>query len=217
MSTLSHLLSEHPVHWVSVYGYWAVFFLVMIESAGVPAPGEATLVSVATFAGLTHRLDISWIVCAAAAGAIVGDNLGFLVGRKLGFPVVLRYGSRVGLNEGRLKLGQYLFGRYGGAIVFFGRFVAVLRALAAVLAGLNCMPWRRFALFNAAGGILWASLFGCGAYVFGSAVLHQSGTISLVFLVAAIIVFIAAFIVIRRQEKRLIAEAEMALPGPLRA
>ena len=217
MSALSHLLSEHPMYWVSAYGYWAVFFFVMIESTGIPAPGEAALVSVAAFASVTHQLDIFWIVCAAASGAIVGDNFGYLVGRKLGLPVILRHGRAIGLNEGRLKLGQYLFGRYGGAIVFFGRFVAVLRAAAAVLAGVNCMPWQRFVMFNAAGGIVWAAMFGFGSYAFGGAMLHKSGSISLAFLIVAIAVFAAGIVLIGRQEKRLIAKAELALPGPLRA
>jgi len=215
MSSLSHLLAEHPMYWVATYGYWAVFFFVAIESSGIPAPGEATLVSVAAFAGVTHQLDILWIVAAAAGGAVAGDNLGYMVGRRLGFPMLLRHGHKVGLTDGRLKLGQYLFGRYGGAIVFFGRFVAVLRA-AAVLAGANCMPWRRFLVFNAAGGIAWASIFGFGAYAFGGAMLHKSGSIGLVFLVLAAVMVVAGFVFIKRQESRLIAQAELALPGPLR-
>jgi membrane protein DedA with SNARE-associated domain len=216
MSSLSHLLAEHPMYWVATYGYWAVFFFVAIESSGIPAPGEAALVSVAAFAGATHQLDIYWIVAAAAGGAVVGDNLGYLAGRKLGFPLLLRHGGAIGLNEGRLKLGQYLFDRYGGAIVFFGRFIAVLRAAAALLAGVNCMPWRRFLVFNAAGGISWALIFGFGGYVFGNTMLHKSGKISLVFLIVATIAVVVGFIAIARQEKRLIAKAELALPGPLR-
>src|SRR5471030_691836 len=203
------------MYWVATYGYGAVFFFVAIESSGIPAPGEAALVSVAAFAGVTHELDIFWIVFSAAGGAVAGDNLGYLVGRRLGFPILLRHGHKVGLTDGRLKLGQYLFGRYGGGIVFFGRFVAVLRAAAAVLAGVNCMPWRRFLVFNAAGGIVWAAMFGFGTYAFGGAMLHKSGSISLAFLIVAIAVFAGGLILIRRQEKRLIAKAELALPGPL--
>ena len=211
MSSLSHLLAEHPMYWVATYSYWAVFFFVAIESSGIPAPGETA------FAGVTHELDIFWIVFAAAGGAVAGDNLGYMVGRRLGFPMLLRHGRKVGLTDGRLKLGQYLFGRYGGAIVFFGRFVAVLRAAAAVLAGANCMPWRRFLVFNAAGGIAWAGIFGFGAYAFGGVMLHQSGLIGLVFLVLAAAMVVAGFVFIKRQESRLIAQAELALPGPLRA
>jgi membrane protein DedA with SNARE-associated domain len=216
MSALSRLLSEHPVYWVSAYGYWAVLFFVMIESIGIPAPGEAALISVAAFAGVTHQLDIFWIVSAAAGGAIIGASLGYVVGRKLGLPVLVRHGHAIGLSEGRLKLGHYLFGRYGGAIVFFGRFVPVLRAVIAILAGVNRMRWRRFVTVSAAGGIVWAAIFGFGAYAFGGAMLHKSGLISLALLVVAIAVFIAGFIWIGRQEKRLIAKAEIALPGPLR-
>jgi membrane protein DedA with SNARE-associated domain len=217
MDSLTHLLAEHPMHWVSTYGYWAVFFFIAIESCGIPAPGEAALVSVAAFAGATHRLDIGWIIFAAASGAVIGDNLGYAVGRRLGFPLLLKYGNRLGLTDGRLKLGQYLFGRYGGAIVFFGRFVAVLRAAAALLAGVNCMHWRRFLICNAAGGVIWALIFGFGGYVFGNSILHKSGKISLIFLIVATVFVVVGFIFIGRQEKRLIAKAELALPGPLRA
>jgi membrane protein DedA with SNARE-associated domain len=216
MSSLSHLLAEHPMYWVQHYGYWAVFFFVAIESCGIPAPGEAALVSVAAVAGATHQLDLFWIIVAAASGAIAGDNLGYVVGRRFGFPLLLEHGRSVGLHEGRLKLGQYLFDRYGGAIVFFGRFIAVLRAAAALLAGVNCMPWQRFLAFNAAGGIGWALIFGFGGYFFGNTMLHKSGKISLVFLIVAALAIVASFIVIARQEKRLIAKAELALPGPLR-
>jgi len=204
------------MHWVATYGYWAVFFFIAIESCGIPAPGEAALVSVAAFAGATHQLDLFWIIAAAASGAIMGDNLGYLVGRRFGFPLLLRHGAAVGLTHERLKLGQYLFGRYGGAIVFFGRFIAVLRAAAAVLAGVNCLHWRHFLIFNAAGGIVWAVVFGVGGYFFGGSMLHKSGKISLVFLVVATVAVVAGFILIGRQEKRLIAKAELALPGPLR-
>jgi membrane protein DedA with SNARE-associated domain len=63
----------------------------------------------------------------------------------------------------KIKLGQYLFLRHGGMVVFFGRFVAVLRVLAAFLAGVNRMDSGRFLLANAAGRILWASVVGFGA------------------------------------------------------
>lgn len=203
--------------WVATYGYWAVFFFVAIESAGIPVPGEAMLVSVAAFAGATHRLDVSWVIVAAASGAMIGDNFGYLAGHKVGFPLLVRHGRTIGLTERRLKLGQYLFHRYGGAIVFLGRFVAVLRAAAAVLAGVNCMPWRRFLVCNAAGGILWATVFGLGGYLFGNTILHKSGWITLVFIAVAAVATVVACIFIRSHEDRLCDVAERALPGPLRA
>jgi membrane protein DedA with SNARE-associated domain len=90
------------------------------------------------------------VLSRAAAGAITGDNLGYWVGRRLGRALLRRYGRYIRIDEKRLRLGQYLFVRYGGAVVFFRRFLAVLGALAAVLAGANRMPWGRFFFFNAA-------------------------------------------------------------------
>jgi len=90
-------------------------------------------------------------VVAAAAGGIVGDNFGYWAGRRFGRPLLQRYGRKVHLDRRRLKLGEYLFRRYGSAMVFFGRFVALLRALAALLAGANRMPWGRFLVFKTHG------------------------------------------------------------------
>jgi membrane protein DedA with SNARE-associated domain len=141
---------------ISTYGYWAVAGVVAAESMGLPVPGEATLIAAAIVAGTTQALDIWLVVAAATAGAIIGDNIGFYLGREIGFRLMVRFASYVHLTEARIKLGQYLFLRYGGFVVFFGRFVAVLRVLAAFLAGVNCMDWTRFLLFNAMGGFVWA-------------------------------------------------------------
>jgi membrane protein DedA with SNARE-associated domain len=141
MSVLSQLdLSG----WIAAYGYWAVLVLVGLESMGLPLPGETALISAAVYAGTSHELNIIGVVAAAAAGAVIGDNIGYEIGRLMGFPILRRYGPRIGLDERRLRLGQYLFRRYGGAIVFFGRFAALLRTFAALLAGTNRMPWPRF-------------------------------------------------------------------------
>src|SRR3954464_5687956 len=132
---------------IATYGYWLILLTVGLESMGVPLPGETTLVAGAVYAGTTGRLDIELVLAAAAAGAVVGDNLGYWLGRRLGFPLMLRHGPRVGLTESRMKLGQYLFLRHGGKIVFFGRFVALLRTFAALLAGINHMAWPQFLLW----------------------------------------------------------------------
>jgi membrane protein DedA with SNARE-associated domain len=208
-STLSHL--------IAAYGYWAVFGLVALESSGIPLPGEAALVSAAIYAGTTHRIGIAPVILAAAGGAVLGDNLGFWAGREFGFRLLLRYGRYVRLDEARLKLGQYLFLRHGGKIVFFGRFVAVLRACAALLAGANRMRWRRFLVFNAGGGVIWATLYGLGGYVFGRSVHRFAGPLGIAVAAIVVIAAIALWIVFRRHEKRLEAAAERALPGPLAA
>ena len=134
-----------------VYGPWLVFAVVAIESAGIPLPGEMTLIAATLLANKTEELSITTVVIAAAVGAIVGDNFGYWAGRRFGRPLLQRYGRKVHLDRRRLKLGEYLFRRYGSAMVFFGRFVALLRALAALLAGANRMPWGRFLVFKTHG------------------------------------------------------------------
>jgi membrane protein DedA with SNARE-associated domain len=209
MSFLTHL---HD--FVANYGYFAVFIIVGLESAGVPMPGETALVSAAIYAG-QGGLDIKWVIASAALGAILGDNAGYWVGREFGFPLVLKYGRTIRLDEPRLKLGQYMFQRHGGKIVFFGRFVAVLRAFAALLAGINRLAWPRFFLFNALGGIVWASIFGTGGYLLGHAFEHYAKPVGIAALICAVIGAIVASRFIAIHERRLLAEAEAALPGPL--
>jgi membrane protein DedA with SNARE-associated domain len=105
--------------------------------------------------------------------------------------------------------------RHGGKVVFFGRFVAVLRMLAAFLAGMNGMEWRRFLVANAAGGIVWSAAYGLAAYLFGSAVLHVRGPIGIGLLGTGIVVILIVLFYVRRHEAALEEEAERALPGPL--
>src|SRR5256714_7927508 len=107
------------------------------------------LLIAAIYAGRTHQLSIVLVIVAAASGAIIGDNIGFFVGREGGYRVLRRYGRYIGFNERRLKVGIYMFRRHGGKVVFFARFVAVLRAWAAFLAGGHRMKWSSFFLFNA--------------------------------------------------------------------
>ncbi len=201
-------------HFVSDYGYFAVLILVALESAGVPMPGETALVTAAVLAG-RGDLNIGLVIACGAAAAILGDNAGYWVGREFGFPLIYRYGRYLRLDEGRLKLAQYLFQRHGGKIVFFGRFVAVLRAFAAFLAGVNHLSWPRFLIFNALGGIVWATVFGLGGFFLGHAFEHYARPVGLAALTLAIIGAVLASRFIAHHEKLLQAEAEAALPGPL--
>jgi membrane protein DedA with SNARE-associated domain len=150
------------------YGYVIVALFVGLESLGVPLPGESTLIAAAVYAGSSHQLGIVLIACVAAAAAVIGDSAGFLLGRKFGESLLGRRRRFLHVSEDHLAVGRYLFRRHGGRIVFFGRFFTVLRTYAAFLAGVTQMPWRRFVMFNAAGGVLWASLYSFGAYALGS-------------------------------------------------
>jgi membrane protein DedA with SNARE-associated domain len=209
-------LSQGDVpHLLHSYGYWAVAAIIALESMAIPLPGEVTLIAAAIIAGTSHELDIAFVIAAAAIGAILGDNIGFWIGRELGYRLVLRYGRYIGLGEARVKLGQYLFLRHGGAIVFFGRFVSLLRAFAAFIAGANRMRWLRFLAFNAAGAILWSVLYGLGAYYLGKEARRMAGPIGIVMGGAAAVAILATVFYLRRHAGELEADAEKALPGGL--
>ena len=197
---------------IAGYGYYAVFLVIMLESAGVPMPGETVLVSAAIYAGTKHGLDIRLVVLAAAAAAILGDNVGFWVGRRYGQAVLTRYGPKVGLDERKQALGRYLFRRYGGSIVFFGRFVALLRTYAALLAGANDLRPLVFMLWNAAGGIVWACLFGFGGFLLGKGLERIAGPVGWVALGLAVIGGFMLWRFYKANEERLLeaAEREMA-------
>lgn len=200
---------------INGYGAWLVGSAIAIESMGIPVPGETMLITAAVYAGASGKLSITAIVVAAIVGAIAGDNAGFWIGRTVGFRWLMRHRSKLRLTTRRLKLGQYLFLRHGGKVVFFGRFVAVLRALAALLAGVNCMAWRRFLLFNALGAIVWAGAYGIGAYVFGERLAHALSSVGVVLGIVAAVAVVAVLFLARRYERRLEDEAERELPGPL--
>ncbi len=212
-----HLAASDLLHFLMTYGYWAVLLFVAIESTGIPFPGETMLLFAAIYAGTTHRLSIPLVIAAAASGAILGDNLGYWVGREGGFRLLRRYGSYIRLNERKLKLGLYLFRKHGGKVVFFGRFVAVLRAWAAFLAGTNRMPWPSFLLFNALGGITWATVYGLGGYFLGESIHQLAGPVGTITIVLATFIIIASLVFVWRNEQQLEEKAEKALPGPLEA
>jgi membrane protein DedA with SNARE-associated domain len=186
-----------------------------IESLGIPFPGETMLISAALYAGATHNLNIVGVIVAAAAGAIVGDNIGFGVGHWGGYRLLLCHGHYMRLHEGRVKLALYLFQRHGGKVVFFGRFVSVLRTYAAFLAGTARMPWLRFLAFNASGGIIWATAYGIGAYLAGDLINKLSKPVDFALAGVAVVVIVGLILLLRRKEAELSDRAEKAIPGPL--
>ncbi len=192
-----------------------MFALVAAESLGVPLPGETALIAAGTYAGSTHHLNPWAIFAVAATAAITGDNIGFWIGDKGGYELARRYGKKVHLDERKLKVGRYVFDRQGTKVVFFGRFVSILRTYAAFLAGTNRMRWRTFLVANASGGIVWAGVYTLGSYEAGNTFKHVSGTIGFVLAGVAVVVIVAALVIVRRQFARLANRAEAAYPGPL--
>lgn len=198
-------------HIVQHYGYGAVGLIICLEAMGLPLPGESLLIATAIYAATTHQIAIEWVVLAAAVGAIMGDNFGYFIGARLGRPALEKYGPKIGLTLPRQRLGEYLFHRYGGVVVFFGRFVAFMRVFAALMAGSNRMRWSRFLMWNALGGIAWTHLYGIGAYLLGSQVHYVAGPFGLIIGLVAATVAVGAFLFLKKNEARLIHKAEVEM------
>jgi membrane protein DedA with SNARE-associated domain len=200
---------------IDSYGYWALFALVAAESLGVPLPGETALILAGTYAGTTHHLNPWLIFAVASAAAIIGDNIGFWIGDKGGYRLARRYGSKVRLDERKLKTARYLFDRHGVPVVFFGRFVSVLRTYAAFLAGTSQMRWRKFLPANAVGGLVWAGIYTAVSYLAGTWLQRMSGTIDWILGGVAVVAIAVVVLLVRRQASLLAERAEKAYPGPL--
>jgi membrane protein DedA with SNARE-associated domain len=197
------------------YGAWIVFALVFSESLGLPLPGEAILVSAAIFAATTQQLSIAVVLFSAVLGAILGSTIGFWIGDRYGYPLLLRYGSYIGLTEARIKIAQYLFRRQGMAVVLVARFVAVLRSVIGFIAGANRMPFASFMVANGAGAVAWALVYGLGAYFLGKGVEKFARPFALALAVIGAVVVISMILYWRRKEQELAAAAEREIPGPL--
>ena len=189
------------------YGLWAVFVLIFLESSGLPLPGETALVAASIYAGTTGNFALWQVIGVAIAAAVLGDSLGYFIGRKLGLPLLERWGKKHPAVGKRVRVGEYMFAKHGGKIVFFGRWIALLRVLAAVLAGATRMPWRRFVVMNALGGICWAIFFGGLAYMFGNVIVQAEGPIGYVLLGLTIAFLVGFFFLFKKYEHKVMEHA----------
>lgn len=192
MATITSLVESH--------GYLVLFVLVAVESMGIPLPGETALVTAAAYAALGH-LDIYVVIAVAAAAAIVGDNSGYWIGRSGGIALVRRYGRFIHANESHLDRARAFFERHGAKTVFIGRFIALLRTWAAVLAGAGCMRYGRFLFYNALGGVAWAILFGTLGYIFGRNLPVLERYIGRTSIAALLIVVVGAVVIVIRRRR----------------
>ena len=193
---------------LSTLGYPAVSLFIMIESTGIPFPGETMLLLASFYAAVDHTLQIPIVIACAALGAIIGDNFGYLIGRTGGYALVQRFGRYIFLKPEHLQKAERFFAKHGDKTVFFGRFIAILRAWAAFLAGVNHMRWPAFLFYNAAGGILWSIIFGLLGFYAGrifhdnfGAVEQLARTISWGGAALIVAVVIVAYIVFRLRRK----------------
>lgn len=187
-------------HLVQVAGYPLLFVLVMAESGGAPVPGETALITGAVLAS-QGQLSIPAVIAIAAAAAIVGDNIGYLIGRRGGRWLLQRPGPFHRHRLEVLRIGEPFFERHGPKAVFFGRFILGLRTWASWLAGATRMRWRSFALWNAIGGISWATSVGVIAYLVGRSAEHALSTFGIYGLVAFVIAAGSLFVMHRRHQR----------------
>ena len=184
-------------HLVQTAGYPLLFVLVMSESAGVPIPGEASLIAAAVLAS-QGKLQIGLVIALAATAAIVGDNIGYMIGRKGGRWLLERPGAFQRQRQEVLRVGEPFFEVHGPKAVFFGRFLLGLRIWASWLAGATRMRWHVFALWNALGGIAWASAIGLIAYLLGSSAGNAIEAFGIYGLVAVLIAIVGGLVLHRR-------------------
>jgi membrane protein DedA with SNARE-associated domain len=188
-------------HLVSTIGLPLLFVLVLLESAGIPLPGETALVTASVIAA-RGKLNIVEVIVVASAAAILGDNGGYWVGRHWGRQLLTRWARLERFSQRVLPPSERFFAKHGDKTVFIGRFVAILRFTAAWMAGVAHMPWWRFLVFNAAGGICWATLVALLAYYLGRTAgeaLNQYGLLGAGALIGAIGIVLFGVHVLRRR------------------
>jgi membrane protein DedA with SNARE-associated domain len=196
-------------HWLETIPPLAVYLLVggvvMIESLGIPFPGEIVLISAALLAS-QHTIPVSpvWIAVAASAGAIIGDSIGFLIGRRWGHPLFEWLGRKFPSHFGpaHVAYAEQVFRRWGVFAVFFGRFIALLRIFAGPLSGALRMPYPRFLAANAAGGICWAGGLTAAIYFLGEVADKWFSRFSWIALVLAVLAGLVIGLIIKRRTSR---------------
>jgi membrane protein DedA with SNARE-associated domain len=170
-------------------GYPLLFAFVAAESAGALVPGETSLIVAAALAG-QGTLSLPLVIAVAAGAAIVGDNVGYVIGRRGLRRLVDRPGRWAAGRRQLVERGEEFFARHGSPTVFFGRWLPGLRVVTSWLAGADRMPWRRFLVWNALGGITWAATIGALAYVVGRSAAGSLGAIGFVGLGLAALVYL---------------------------
>jgi membrane protein DedA with SNARE-associated domain len=158
--------AHHLTGLLQSYTYPVLLLLVLLESLGVPLPGEIALVTAAAYASSGH-ISIFIVVALAAVGAIIGGVLGYWIGIKGGLPLVTRYGGYIGIRKSHVDRAHAFFERNGSKTILFGRFIAILRTWAAIVAGAAAMSFTKFVAYNTIGSIVWAIVFGWLGYYFG--------------------------------------------------
>jgi membrane protein DedA with SNARE-associated domain len=157
------VLFHHLEPFIRDYGIAAVVIILGLESLGLPLPGETVLIFASIWTARGH-IALDALILFAWLAAVVGDNIGYLIGRLLGRRLILTHGAKIGLNAERFKQAEFVFDRYGALTVAVARFIAGLRQLNGVVAGILGMDWRKFLFFNALGGAIWVLVWVLGVH-----------------------------------------------------
>jgi membrane protein DedA with SNARE-associated domain len=192
------------------YGYWVVFFGVMLENAGVPVPGETILLAAGFFAAQGH-FHLWEVMAIAALGAVLGDNAGYFIGREIGRGTLERYGRYAGLTHARLAHMDNFFHAHGNKTILVARFITGLRVFAALFAGSARMQWRTFAIYNMLGALLWSFTITLAGFFFGRSwdvLEHWITGAGLIALGAAVVIIIGMIVIRRRRHRDAALEAE---------
>ena len=195
---LSTLLS-----YFAQYGYWVVFFGVMLENAGLPIPGETILLAAGFFAAQGH-FTLWEVMVIAAFGAVLGDNAGYGIGRKLGRAALLRYGRFLGLTQPRMAHMDRFFMSHGNKTILVARFITGLRVFAALLAGAAKMQWRTFVIYNMLGAVLWSIAISFAGFFFGRSwdVLEHWIKGAGMIMLAIVVIAVGTMIFIKRRRRK---------------
>lgn len=164
---MGHQIFELIRHYLAEYGYWTVAIALLLENAGLPVPGETILLAASFLAFSEHRLHLPSIIVVGVVAATIGDNIGFLIGHYGGRPLLIKFGKYLFIRPQTIEHGEKTFARYGAGVIFVARFIAGLRVIAGPLAGVLRMHWRKFAIFNFLGALLWVSTIAGAGYLFG--------------------------------------------------
>ena len=189
-------------HFFTHHGLPLLFLVVLLESFGIPLPGETALIAFGVLASEGHYSIVAVIVLASAA-AIIGDNLGYwLIGRIGGRALFRRWKWLNAYADRVLPRAEHIMQRHGGKTVFFGRFVSVLRYTVAWIAGLARMDWWKFLFWNAAGGIVWATGVGLIAYYAGGAAADAIQRYGIFAAIVVVVALVGVWLVVRKAEHR---------------
>ncbi len=199
---MHHTIFHSLRSFIADYGYWAVVLALLSESAGLPVPGEITLLLASFLAYSEHQLHLGWIIIVATCAASLGGNLGYALGQYGGRPLLDRYQRVFRISPATLERGEKMFARHGAVAIFFARFVFGLRTFAGPLAGVLRMRWQAFTLFNFLGAALWVTFIASVGYLFGQnwhALLHVMQRLNIAFLIVAAAVTLFLWWRYRRQ------------------